>query len=146
MYIVETQSNHGAGHSVTLRSTSLLAQASRARLIQKIYKVDPLLCPKCKGSMRIISFIEDETVIKQILKHLNLWETRIHDPPSEKKNMYNDTIMIPEFSDFADDIFSLNTYEAGHSATLHCSPCIPDDYSRIPYEEDYSQLTSYEDD
>jgi putative transposase len=27
-----------------------------ARLIQKIYNVDPLLCPKCQGSMKIISF------------------------------------------------------------------------------------------
>ena len=39
-----------------------------ARLIQKIYHVDPLLCPKCLGSMKIISFIEDEDVISKILK------------------------------------------------------------------------------
>lgn len=31
-----------------------------ARLIQKIYEVDPLTCPKCQGQMRIISFIEDQ--------------------------------------------------------------------------------------
>jgi hypothetical protein len=29
-----------------------------ARLIQKIYEVDPLVCPKCQGEMKIISFIE----------------------------------------------------------------------------------------
>ena len=28
-----------------------------ARLIQKIYEVDPLTCPKCRGIMRIISII-----------------------------------------------------------------------------------------
>lgn len=28
------------------------------KLIQKIYKVDPLICPKCWGQMNIISFIE----------------------------------------------------------------------------------------
>ena len=117
-----------------------------ARLIQKIYKVDPLLCPKCKSSMRIISFIEDEPVIEQILKHLNLWETRIHDPPPDKRNMRNDPIMIQEFSDFADEVFSLNTCAAGHSAALHCSPCSPNDYSQLTYEDDYSQLNSYEDD
>ena len=39
-----------------------------ARLIQKIYNVNPLLCPKCLGSMRIISLIEDEEVISKILK------------------------------------------------------------------------------
>ena len=43
-----------------------------ARLIQKIYEVDPLTCPKCWGSMRIISFIEDREVIKTILKRLGL--------------------------------------------------------------------------
>ena len=39
-----------------------------ARLIQKIYEVDPLTCPKCQGQMRIISFIENEEVLKKILK------------------------------------------------------------------------------
>jgi len=29
--------------------------------------------PKCQGTMRIISFIEDREVIKAILKHLGLW-------------------------------------------------------------------------
>jgi hypothetical protein len=33
---------------------------SRARLIQKIYGVDPLTCPKCSGNMNVISVIEDE--------------------------------------------------------------------------------------
>lgn len=53
-----------------------------ARLIQKVYEVDPLICPKCQGEMRIIAFIEDEALIKKILKHLGLWETRNHDPPA----------------------------------------------------------------
>jgi hypothetical protein len=52
-----------------------------ARLIQKIYEVDPLLCPKCKGIMRIISFIEDQQVIREILTHLGLWLFRSRPPP-----------------------------------------------------------------
>ena len=52
-----------------------------ARLIQKVYEVDPLICPKCEGKMRIIGFIEDEQLIKKILIHLGLWETNNHDPP-----------------------------------------------------------------
>ena len=36
-----------------------------ARLIQKIYEADPLCCPKCSGSMRILSFIEDPEIIKK---------------------------------------------------------------------------------
>ena len=52
-----------------------------ARLIQKVYYTDPLLCPKCCGRMRIISIIEDLTVVKKILIHLNLWVMKNHDPP-----------------------------------------------------------------
>jgi len=52
-----------------------------ARLIQKIYEVDPLTCPKCSGKMKVISVIEDEDIIKKILKHLGLWEVKPRPPP-----------------------------------------------------------------
>ncbi|MFH1124884.1 MAG: transposase, partial [Pseudomonadota bacterium] len=55
-----------------------------ARLIQKIYEVDPLTCPKCHGRMRILAFIEDEEVIKKILKHLGLWDKKARPPPLTK--------------------------------------------------------------
>ena len=63
-----------------------------ARLIQKIYEVDPLTCPKCQGVMRIISFIEDQGVIKAILKHLGLWlvkskpAPKAHAPPARNRD------------------------------------------------------------
>jgi len=38
--------------------TSPAKRKAWARLIQKIYEVDPLTCPKCKGAMKIISFID----------------------------------------------------------------------------------------
>jgi hypothetical protein len=59
-----------------------------ARLTQKIYEVDPLVCPKCNGPMRFIGSIEDPAVIRAILEHLGLWFARsrpppkIHDPPA----------------------------------------------------------------
>ena len=56
-----------------------------ARLIQKIYEVDPLTCPKCHGRMRIISFIEYEEVIKKILKHLGLWKIKARPPPKANR-------------------------------------------------------------
>ena len=52
-----------------------------ARLIQKIYEVDPLTCPKCSGAMKVISIIKDEDVIKKILKHLGLWNQKARPPP-----------------------------------------------------------------
>ncbi len=55
-----------------------------ARLIQKVYEVDPLLCPKCQGTMKIISFIEELPLIEKILRHLDLWDIRNHDPPESE--------------------------------------------------------------
>ena len=52
-----------------------------ARLIQKIYNVDPLVCSKCFGRMKVISFIEDPDIIKKILKHLGLWLVKSKPPP-----------------------------------------------------------------
>ncbi len=52
-----------------------------SRLIQKIYEVNPLICPKCQGLMKILSFIESPEVIKKILKHLGLWEMKARPPP-----------------------------------------------------------------
>ena len=57
---------------------------SWARLIQKIYEVDPLICPNCQGQMKIISFIEEQAVIKQILQYLGLLKIRNNGPPTPK--------------------------------------------------------------
>ena len=57
------------------------ARQNWARLIQKIYEVDPLVCPKCHGSMKVISIIDDFEIIDKILNHLNIWDIHNHDPP-----------------------------------------------------------------
>ena len=41
-----------------------------ALLLARIYEVLPLVCPKCGGEMRIIAFINDGPVIREILSHL----------------------------------------------------------------------------
>jgi hypothetical protein len=46
-------------------------------LIQKVYEVDPLICPKCQGEMRVISVIEDQAIIKKILQHLGRTSDRL---------------------------------------------------------------------
>ncbi len=47
--------------------TGKIFRRNWARLIQKIYGVDPLLCGKCGGLIGVVSVIEDEQVIKRIL-------------------------------------------------------------------------------
>jgi len=51
---------------------SSLGSSHWARLIKKIYEVDPLECPKCKNEMRIIACIDQPDVIHKILSHLDL--------------------------------------------------------------------------
>ena len=52
------------------------ARSAWARLIHKVYEVDPLECPKCGASMRVIALIDDATVIRRILEHLGRWAPR----------------------------------------------------------------------
>jgi hypothetical protein len=49
-------------------------------LIKHVYEVDPLVCPRCAGSMRIIAFIEQPEIIAKILTHLGL-RPAAHSPP-----------------------------------------------------------------
>lgn len=48
-------------------------RATWARLIQKVYEFDPLECPKCSHTLRVIAVIDAAAVIRRILKHLRLW-------------------------------------------------------------------------
>lgn len=97
---------------------------NRARLIQKIYDVDPLICPKCQGAMRVISSIEDPSAIRAILERLWLWLARarpppkIHDPPvcilgagrSAAPSIADGVSQIPVYDDhvYGDPQFSWN--------------------------------------
>lgn len=87
-----------------------------AQLIQKVYNVDPMVCPKCCGEMRIIGFIEDTGTIKKILMHLNLWLPQSHAPPKRLKAVFE------EFQE----------------------PVVNDDDLDSKYECDFSQETYYD--
>ncbi len=55
-----------------------------ARLIRRIYEVDPLVSSKCGGEMRIISVILEHKVITKILGHLaRKGITPGRDPPGD---------------------------------------------------------------
>ncbi len=56
---------------------------SWAQLIKRVFEVDPLVCPKCQGEMRIIAFIIDHNVVDAILRHLTTAEAKSpRGPPS----------------------------------------------------------------
>ena len=54
-----------------------LARMRWAALIKRVWEVNPLVCPKCGGTMKIVGFIEKRDqadVIERILKHCGLWD------------------------------------------------------------------------
>lgn len=114
-----------------------------ARLIQKVYNTNPLICPKCDSGMRIIAFVEEATVIKKILLHLNLWDTHNHDPPPDKII----TGYVPEVQEerikLAADNHTQVLYD--NDGDYYEDPPFYDEGSQVTYEDDYSQLTHYED-
>jgi len=57
------------------------SKCSKLKAKSLIYNVNPLLCTKCSGSMRIISLIDDAEIIRKILKHLDLWDVKRRPPP-----------------------------------------------------------------
>jgi len=53
-----------------------------AAMIRKVYEVDPLLCPKCGGKMRLIAFITEFSVVDRIINRLKLTFVASKPPPS----------------------------------------------------------------
>ena len=51
---------------------AIRARSTWARLIYKVYEVDVLACPKCKGPMKVIALIDEPYVVRRILTHLHL--------------------------------------------------------------------------
>jgi len=43
-----------------------------AEMIRKVYEVDAMVCPKCGGTMKVISFITEYAVVDRIIDHLKL--------------------------------------------------------------------------
>ena len=45
-------------------------RASWARLLRRLFEVDPLLCPACGAEMKVVAVITEPRVIDGILRHL----------------------------------------------------------------------------
>ena len=57
-------------------------RAMRRALLRRIFEVDPLVCPRCGGAMRIIAFITEPKVIRQALQHLAAKGAHDRGPPA----------------------------------------------------------------
>jgi hypothetical protein len=76
------------------------------RLIRKAYLADPLICPKCGGHLRILSFVDNPCVIEKILRHLKLWE------PHERPTPLRRSIALEPDADFLDWAATARQFDA----------------------------------
>ena len=72
--------------SNTEMASNKASRQSWARLIQKVYEIDPLICPKCSLKMRIVAVITDPGECKHSLEVNKILEClkRNHAPPFDK--------------------------------------------------------------
>ena len=79
---------------------SRAAKAAWARLIKKVYEVDPMLCPRCGAEKRVMAVIEEAPVVERILRHLGGWNPRRpgQAPPGEDAWPINGQIPLPDIA------------------------------------------------
>jgi hypothetical protein len=79
---------------------------SWARLIRKVYEVDPLLFPGCGGIMKIIAVIERPAIVRQILAHLGLpaGAPSLRAPPDRTNGLARDHPREWAYEPFFDDL------------------------------------------
>ncbi len=58
---------------------------SWARMIAKVYQVDPLVCTRCGQRLSILAFVTDQISIGRILDHLGLRVPEQNKPPPPRE-------------------------------------------------------------
>jgi len=67
-----------------------------AEMIRKVYEVDPMSCPQCGATMKVIAFLTDYVVVDRIINHLRL--TFVADRPPPPHIAYQEHLMAAEAS------------------------------------------------
>ena len=111
IFLTEARSQFGLyanAHRGKLRKASLEASPLRmmeeelrpipakgwAEMIRKVYEVDPMVCPRCGGTMKVIAFLTDHKVVDKIIDHLKL--TFIAERPPPAHIAYQEVLMAAE--------------------------------------------------
>ena len=67
-----------------------------AEMIRKVYEVDPMLCPKCGGTVKIMAFLTDFSMVDRIISHLKL--SLVADKPPPPRIVFQELLMVAETS------------------------------------------------
>jgi len=54
-----------------------------AEMIRKVYEVDPMICPRCGGRMKVVAFLTEHAVVDRIIRHLELTFVAEKPPPAD---------------------------------------------------------------
>jgi hypothetical protein len=52
-------------------------------MIRKVYEVNPMVCPKCGGTMKVVAFLTDYAVVDRIIDYLKLTFVADRPPPPQ---------------------------------------------------------------
>ena len=85
-----TKANRQQTNAVEIDDTHTPRRLARRRwagLIKQVWRVDPLVCPRCGAGMKILSFIHptQADIIEKILTHCGLWEQSSRAPPLDDR-------------------------------------------------------------
>jgi hypothetical protein len=67
-----------------------------AEMIRKVYEVDPMVCPQCGATMKVIAFLTDYAVVDRIINHLKL--TFVAERPPPPHIAYQEVLVAAEAS------------------------------------------------
>jgi Transposase zinc-binding domain/Putative transposase len=70
-------------------TTRRRSSPSWARLLAKVFQVDPLVCRRCAGPLKVVAYITDSLAIRQILEHLGL------SPPEKPPPDIREVVRVP---------------------------------------------------
>ena len=101
----------------------------RARLLKRVFDIDPAHCPQCGGDFKIIAAIEDPAVIAKILTHLCLPARASPRAPARRSELFhaarNSSQQQQRFCTSADDParIALARSRSMASSRAVCSRC-----------------------
>jgi hypothetical protein len=52
--------------------------------LRKVYEVDPMICPRCGGRMRVVAFLTEHGVVDRFIGHLKLTFVAEKPPPDPR--------------------------------------------------------------
>lgn len=108
-----------------MQETAKKASLNWAKLIARIYEVDPLVCETCGKDIKIIAFVVHSAQIRRILSGIN-WPVEVpeFDPPCEAIT-WNISQMVPGTSDGFPEIEAQMHYDAGPDPPHSEETCDP---------------------